>query len=194
MKLYGVRCKKCGYTVFSRARHDCRSCECGACYIDGGFDYTRVGGEPKDIDFVEFNLKVSKHQLFEDWNNADDHFGLISPNTRLKIKVREHKNEDTDQLKETKIIDSTTVPVVCPLCQEKVLDDEEKSKVHIYVFSDSHIEFDFRCERDYSHDNSVRMDFSDKAASKSMTRRLKLQEAAPHDNKINKVTSKSRRK
>lgn len=42
----GIRCGKCNSEVVSLYRHDFRYCRCGACFIDGGFDYTRIGWPP----------------------------------------------------------------------------------------------------------------------------------------------------
>ena len=43
---YGVRCNKCLDSIFSNSRHDFVSCKCGDTFIDGGFDYQRVGFNP----------------------------------------------------------------------------------------------------------------------------------------------------
>ena len=43
MEIKGIQCPKCNDKIYSRARHDCRYCSCGYCFIDGGFDYARVG-------------------------------------------------------------------------------------------------------------------------------------------------------
>ena len=34
-------------------RHDRVSCKCGGCFVDGGLDYLRRGGEFEDISIVE---------------------------------------------------------------------------------------------------------------------------------------------
>jgi hypothetical protein len=44
-----IQCKKCGDTLVSRHRHDFKSCSCDACFVDGGLDYMRVGGNNEDI-------------------------------------------------------------------------------------------------------------------------------------------------
>lgn len=41
---YGIHCRECGEDIYSNSRHDFVTCSCGAWYIDGGFDYMRVGG------------------------------------------------------------------------------------------------------------------------------------------------------
>ena len=57
MIVTGIECLKCGDKIWSRHRHDCRSCKCGACYIDGGRDYTRVGAEsPADVRGIEIEI------------------------------------------------------------------------------------------------------------------------------------------
>ena len=39
----GVRCPHCAEEIFSNERHDFVACKCKKTYIDGGFDYIRVG-------------------------------------------------------------------------------------------------------------------------------------------------------
>lgn len=45
-----VRCKKCGDIIESKTTHDHQICKCGAVHVDGGRQYTRVLGEPKDYE------------------------------------------------------------------------------------------------------------------------------------------------
>jgi hypothetical protein len=42
----GIECPRCKEVIFSNSRHDFVECNCGACYIDGGFDYNRQGFDP----------------------------------------------------------------------------------------------------------------------------------------------------
>lgn len=50
-----AQCAKCKTVIESKHRHDFVSCECGAIFIDGGLDYIRGGGDPKDfISLVEY--------------------------------------------------------------------------------------------------------------------------------------------
>lgn len=51
-----AKCKKCGDIIESKHRHDFVTCKCGAISIDGGIDYTRVVGEPKDYQRLDDNL------------------------------------------------------------------------------------------------------------------------------------------
>ena len=48
-----IRCRKCGDILQSKYRHDFKMCRCGSCYIDGGDDYCRVGGDKKDIEWID---------------------------------------------------------------------------------------------------------------------------------------------
>ena len=36
-----IRCKLCGDVIESTYRHDYVECSCGACAVDGGYDYLR---------------------------------------------------------------------------------------------------------------------------------------------------------
>ena len=81
MKVNAIKCINCGDIIFSRARHDCRGCTCGEVYIDGGFDYTRIGGQIL-LKTFEFETKASKKELYDDWNNMKDKYGLVK--TRSK--------------------------------------------------------------------------------------------------------------
>lgn len=43
------QCAKCKAVVQSMYRHDFQRCPCGAIFVDGGTDYTRLGGESENI-------------------------------------------------------------------------------------------------------------------------------------------------
>lgn len=43
-----IQCLKCGDVIESKHRHDWVQCSCGACFVDGGHDYMRVGGNIGD--------------------------------------------------------------------------------------------------------------------------------------------------
>lgn len=47
-----LECLKCGDFVVSQHVHDYRTCQCGACSIDGGMDYVRVSGSPEDYRLI----------------------------------------------------------------------------------------------------------------------------------------------
>lgn len=51
-----LKCKKCNKIIHSMYRHDFKTCDCDHdghfIFVDGGFDYTRVGGYPEDIIWI----------------------------------------------------------------------------------------------------------------------------------------------
>lgn len=69
--VYGVQCPRCHEEIWSRHRHDCRSCSCGYCYIDGGRDYIRIG-----------------------WGDPEGPTGLYGPPVGVEIEL-EMEGEDT---------------------------------------------------------------------------------------------------
>lgn len=48
-----IRCKLCGDVLQSKYRHDFQMCSCESCFIDGGDEYCRIGGEPDHWEFVD---------------------------------------------------------------------------------------------------------------------------------------------
>jgi len=46
-----LRCLKCKDVVESKSVHDFQGCKCGAIFIDGGNEYTRIGGYPEDMEW-----------------------------------------------------------------------------------------------------------------------------------------------
>jgi len=55
-----IRCKKCLDTIESLYRHDLVACKCGAIFIDGGDDYTRIGGSEYEIVKEKTNKRTGK--------------------------------------------------------------------------------------------------------------------------------------
>lgn len=43
-----IKCLKCGDIIVSESVHDCKSCSCGACSVDGGRSYLRRGGNKEN--------------------------------------------------------------------------------------------------------------------------------------------------
>lgn len=88
LKVNGLKCRTCGYTIYSRARHDFHYCACGSesdtgIFIDGGFDYMRAGyGKDADFEPVEITLPddVYKATLYSDWIYNKDKYGWIDEN------------------------------------------------------------------------------------------------------------------
>lgn len=78
----GVKCKTCGETVYSRARHDFRDCGCKAVAVDGGFDYLRVIGGEAAYEVVKLSVPVSPQELYDDWNLSADKWGRVPADPR----------------------------------------------------------------------------------------------------------------
>lgn len=76
-----IKCPKCEDIVYSRHRHDLRWCSCNSCYIDGGFDYTRVGFitaiDPKDIKSITLQFDIPKEDLYNDYKSGANKHGII---------------------------------------------------------------------------------------------------------------------
>jgi len=79
MTIYAYQCQECNDIVFSRARHDCRSCSCGNLFVDGGFDYARIGYKKTPPIHTTVSLEVGRQELYDDWNFGEDKFGLVKP-------------------------------------------------------------------------------------------------------------------
>lgn len=47
-----IICLNCNDIIESKDLHDCISCKCGACSIDGGKQYTRIGVNFKYINCI----------------------------------------------------------------------------------------------------------------------------------------------
>ena len=62
-----IQCKKCLKVMHSMYRHDFQACDCdpekGHCFVDGGFDYTRMGGNPEDIEIIRHTHKEGTDEI-----------------------------------------------------------------------------------------------------------------------------------
>jgi|TARA_Y100000034_G_C6822229_1_gene370433 hypothetical protein len=64
--------------LFSRARHDFRTCSCGETSVDGGqVDYVRLLFKDKPPERAELYVDATLKELYNDWNSREDKFGLI---------------------------------------------------------------------------------------------------------------------
>lgn len=83
LKVAAIVCPLCRCTIYSRARHDFRSCSCGAVSIDGGFDYMKGSFDPARTRTmpkrIEILVPATKKELYDDYNTSRDRFGLIEP-------------------------------------------------------------------------------------------------------------------
>lgn len=81
MKISAVKCLGCGDVIYSRATHDFHYCSCGKTFVDGGFDYLRVGfSEGVKYEVVEIEVDITKDDLYNDWNKQIDKYGTIKTN------------------------------------------------------------------------------------------------------------------
>lgn len=78
MKVYYIKCPKCGDKIYSRARHDYRACGCNSVFVDGGFDYMRCGALPHlKLEQGCIDLDVTEEELYDDWNKNINKYGII---------------------------------------------------------------------------------------------------------------------
>jgi len=80
-----ITCPFCKATIYSRANHDFRSCPCGKYSIDGGFEYTRLlfpTDTKKMPECFQIEVNATKEELYRDWNNRQDKFGIILPDIK----------------------------------------------------------------------------------------------------------------
>lgn len=96
MKINAIVCPECKDIIFSRTRHDCRGCSCGDTFIDGGFDYVKVGA--KNLNKIENKtlfVNTTKEELYNDWNKGINQFGLVKgmnvkpKNKRIREKTKQ---------------------------------------------------------------------------------------------------------
>lgn len=70
-------CPVCKNIIYSRAKHDFRQCSCKEIAVDGGFDYHKVSYMNKPPKSVTVSIDATKEELYKDWNNRTDKFGII---------------------------------------------------------------------------------------------------------------------
>lgn len=72
-----IRCKKCDTVIESKSVHNWVSCPCGACFVDGGLAYSRIGGDPGD------------------WENLSEYANSPEP-SREQTSETSHHTRDND--------------------------------------------------------------------------------------------------
>lgn len=79
MKVVAVECKDCNSIIFSRSRHDCRSCICGNISIDGGRSYVKLTTKDSSKVGRQYHLTISipNSELVDDYYNNSNKYGLI---------------------------------------------------------------------------------------------------------------------
>ena len=58
-----IRCKKCGDTIESCFTHDMKTCSCGACSVDGGYEYIKRSGNKADYDDLS-DVRILDNEAF----------------------------------------------------------------------------------------------------------------------------------
>lgn len=106
-RVRAVQCLQCGDIIYSCAVHDFHSCSCGAVFIDGGFEYCRIGGALDKIEHVTKLIPATKKQLYDDWNqNGERKYGCIKPKSSWKSPLSQQSSV---------CLDSTTTDSATPL-------------------------------------------------------------------------------
>ena len=83
LEITGIKCPKCNTIIYSRARHDFHWCPCNTIYIDGGFEYVKMGYKTTLPKTVKFSLEVTKKELYGDWNSSENKFGTIDSEDQI---------------------------------------------------------------------------------------------------------------
>lgn len=69
-----IRCLKCGDIIVSESVHDCKSCSCGACSVDGGESYLRRGGNKEN--WEELSILEPDNNTETDPKSAEKHLDV----------------------------------------------------------------------------------------------------------------------
>ena len=77
MKIIAKECPNCHNILYSRAEHDFRTCGCGDTSVDGGPGVERVLYKDKLPKSIEIDVDVTEQQLYDDWNNKKDKYGIV---------------------------------------------------------------------------------------------------------------------
>lgn len=96
LEIHGIKCSKCKTVIYSRAHHDFHWCPCESIYIDGGFEYMRVGYKDVSPIQVKFSLETTKKELYDDWSYHKNIFGYIKEEDQT-IEITEIKLEEQER-------------------------------------------------------------------------------------------------
>ena len=77
MKIIAMRCPNCKDVLYSRAQNDFRTCGCGDTSVDGGPGVERYLYKDKLPKSIEIDVDVTEQQLYDDWNNKKDKYGIV---------------------------------------------------------------------------------------------------------------------
>jgi len=87
MRIKAIKCNACNNIVYSRAEGDYRECACGSVGAFGGQAYTKynaVGSSSHEK--IIINLDIHLDDLYNDWKEMVDRYGLIKANAQGAIQ------------------------------------------------------------------------------------------------------------
>ncbi len=84
MIILACKCKFCEDILFSRDKHDYRTCSCGKLAVNGGLASLRTTSRNHYPEKVELVLEVTEEELFTDWNSRKDEFGWVKSGKVIK--------------------------------------------------------------------------------------------------------------
>ena len=104
IKRNAIRCKLCGDVIESKHIHDWVQCECGACFVDGGKEYARIGGDFDNVEILTEYEDVPGHfitrydlfgntYVFETPRNVNELIEYYENNAYYLIIEDENHNE-----------------------------------------------------------------------------------------------------
>ena len=73
-----AECALCGDILFSRCRHDFRTCSCENTSVDGGFELFKFAWKVRRPTTYKLVIIQNKQELYDDWNTSANKFGLIT--------------------------------------------------------------------------------------------------------------------
>ena len=82
-----IQCEECNTTIYSRTTEDLRECSCGRVRVYGGFlshfKYDIIDKKTK-FKKLKMEIKATPDDLYDDYENMEDRFGLIDKNIDKK--------------------------------------------------------------------------------------------------------------
>ena len=94
MIIQAIYCMDTHEILYSRSLHDCRYSSDGSCYIDGGFEYCRIGGDASNILTIDLNGDfLLKHILSMDYNVGTNNADKYPNGFHGRFEITERSNK-----------------------------------------------------------------------------------------------------
>ena len=77
LKRNAIKCKLCGDVIESKHVHDFQECKCGACFVDGGLEYQRIGGNIDNIEILDEWEDVPGYKV-ERWSHYGSYHSFMT--------------------------------------------------------------------------------------------------------------------